>query len=84
MNLTDWRIKNKNYKDTFIFNEFYLTPGASVKIRTGEGWDTAEDMCMNRKDPFWDNEIDTITLFDSELNLVEKLRGLARASYSID
>lgn len=84
VNLTGWRIRNRNYKKTLVLPEFYLEPGASVKIHTGEGLNTADDIYMNMKDPVWDNELDIITVFDSELRMVEKLRGLARLDYSLE
>lgn len=84
VNLTGWRIRNKNYKSTFELPEFYLKAGASVSIHTGEGLNTEEGIYMNRKDPFWDNEVDTITVFDSSGEMIEKLKGLARLDYSIE
>jgi len=84
VNMTGWKIKNRNYKDSYTFPDFYLKAGSSVKIHTGKGWDTEEHLFMNRAASFWDNDIDIITVFDSEGKLIEKLKGLGRLTYSID
>ncbi|RLI92229.1 MAG: hypothetical protein DRO89_02470 [Candidatus Altiarchaeales archaeon] len=84
VNMTGWKIKNRNYRDSYTFPEFYLKPGGSVKIHTGEGLDTEGHLFMNRRTPFWDNDVDVITVFDSKGKKVEWRRGLGRLTYSID
>jgi hypothetical protein len=84
VNLTGWKIKNRNYKDSYTLPEFYLKAGDSVKIHTGKGLDTAEDLYIGRDQSFWDNDIDVITVFDGNGKLIEKLKGLGRLTYSIE
>jgi hypothetical protein len=81
VNLTDWKIKNRNYKNTFTIPEFVLAPGAAVKIHTGRGMNTESDIYMGYTEEFWNNEIDTITLFDRDWNIVAFWKGLARTQH---
>ena len=81
VNLTGWRIRNKNYRDTFIFPEFYRPGGESVKVHTGAGMNLQNDMYMGKIKAMWDDDRDTVALFDSEWDLVEKRTGFGKETY---
>ena len=49
----------------FIFpNGFTLSPGASVKVHTKVGQNTATDLFWGLRKPIWDNDFDTAVLFN--------------------
>jgi hypothetical protein len=78
VNMSGWRINNFNFKNAFTLPAFVLAPGASVKIHTGSGLDTETDLYMGKKDEFWNNNVDRITVYDSSGQVVDSWYGLAR------
>jgi hypothetical protein len=78
VNMTGWKVKNFNDKNTYTLPGFILAPEASVKIHTGSGLDTETDLYMGRRDEFWNNNVDTITVYDSNWQKVDSWYGLAR------
>jgi hypothetical protein len=69
--LTGWTLED-GQNHTYIFPDFGLTAGAKVKIRTGIGDDTSEDLFWNRSSSIWNNGGDTATLTDAEGNIVSR------------
>lgn len=68
-----WTLKDE-YGWTYILPEFTLDPGATVKIRTGCGQNTATDLywCHEGATAIWNNDGDIVFLYDLEGNLVTK------------
>ncbi len=69
--LTGWVLED-GQNHTYTFPDFSLTAGAKVKIRTGIGDDTSEDLFWNRSSSIWNNGGDTATLTDAEGNIVSR------------
>jgi hypothetical protein len=85
VNLTGWKVKNFNYKNTYTIPVFVLAPEASVKIHTGKGFNTETDLYMGRTEEFWNNNVDVITIFDADWQQVDSWYGLARNQHpSVD
>ena len=68
--MTDWRVRDE-VDHTYSFPPFVLGAGATVKLHTGSGTDTATDLYWGRGSAVWNNEGDTVYLFDSAWNLVD-------------
>lgn len=80
INLTNWVVRN-SVRKRFTIPEYYLKPGASVKIHTGRGINTEADIYLGFTEEFWNNEIDSITVYDSSWQQVDYWKGLARAQH---
>lgn len=50
-------------------------PGATIRVRTGEGDDSATDLFWNRGAPIWNNLGDTAFLYDSNGTLISQLQS---------
>lgn len=61
VNLDGWTLKNKDGV-TYTFDHYRLEGRATVRIHTGKGRDTENDLYMDRRDYVWDNHTDTATL----------------------
>ena len=61
--LHGWTISTQHNR-TYAFKNFTLQAGASVKLHTGSGNDTATDLYWNKKMPTWNNNGDMATLKD--------------------
>ena len=70
-NLTGWTLEDAQ-NHTYTFPDFSLKAGAKVKIRTGIGDDTSEDLFWNRSSSIWNNGGDTATLMDASGNIVSR------------
>ena len=55
---------------SYAFPDFSLAAGAAVKVRTGEGNDSATDLFWNRSSSIWNNGGDVATLKDASGNIV--------------
>jgi hypothetical protein len=62
--LRGWTITTQHNR-TYAFKNFTLQAGASVKLHTGSGNDTATDLYWNKKMPTWNNNGDMATLKDA-------------------
>ena len=61
VNLDGWTLKNED-GDTYTFDHYRLEGRATVRIHTGRGHDTDNDLYMDRHNEVWDNRSDTATL----------------------
>lgn len=69
--LTGWVLED-GQNHTYTFPDFSLSAGARVKVRTGVGEDTSEDLFWNRSSSIWNNDGDTATLMDASGNIVSR------------
>jgi hypothetical protein len=69
--LSGWTISTQHNR-TYAFKSLNLQAGASVKLHTGCGNDTATDIYWNKKMPIWNNNGDTATLKDASGNVVAR------------
>jgi endonuclease YncB( thermonuclease family) len=68
--LTGWTIAD-DYGWTYTFPEFNLEAGTQVKVRTGCGTDTAQDLFWCKDETaIWNNNGDCVHLLDTEGELV--------------
>lgn len=67
--LTGWIVKDATTKK-MAFAEFTLTQGFVVRIRTGNSTNTTSDIFWNRCSAVWNNDEDTVHLFDNNGNLI--------------
>lgn len=69
--LTGWQVKDLA-DHTYTFGIFVLQPGALVRLRTGKGQNTATDLYWGLAVAVWNNDHDTVLLYDSALVLVDQ------------
>jgi hypothetical protein len=69
--LHGWTVTTQHNR-TYAFKDFTLQAGASVKLHTGCGIDSAADIYWNKKMPIWNNNGDMATLKDASGNVVAK------------
>lgn len=71
--LTGWHVwdDSGSSRNRYTFGGFELLPGAHVKLHTGDGKDTATDLYWGRGQAIWNNNGDTVYLYDSEWNLID-------------
>lgn len=72
-NMGNWQVRDE-HGWTYTFPAFTLQPGAIVRIHTGCGGDSAEDLfwCKGGGAAVWNNGGDTVFLFDAAGNLVNQ------------
>ncbi|VVB68044.1 Lamin Tail Domain protein [uncultured archaeon] len=70
-NLAGWKLEDRQ-NHTYTFPDFTLSAGASVRIHTGVGSDTSEDLHWNRNTAIWNNDGDTATLKDASGDIVSR------------
>ena len=58
----------------FVFPEFVLEPGSSVRIWTGEGSDDGENLYWGQSTQVWNREADRVRLFDADGEFVLEAR----------
>ena len=75
--LAGWTLEDEG-NHTYTFPDFSLNAGASVKVHTGEGTDTARDLYWNRSTSVWNNAGDVATLRDASGNIVSSYSGGAK------
>jgi len=56
----------------YVFPAFILASGATVTLHTGSGEDSATDLYWGMGRPVWNNDGDTVLLYDSQGNLVDQ------------
>jgi competence protein ComEC len=70
-NLAGWTLEDAQ-NHSYSFPDISLKAGAAVKIHTGTGTDTAEDIYWNRSTSVWNNDGDVATLMDTSGNIIAK------------
>jgi competence protein ComEC len=63
-NLAGWVIQDQQ-NHTYVFPDFNLKAGATVKIHSGTGSNSDEDLYWNRSTSIWNNGGDLATLVDA-------------------
>jgi len=71
--MSGWKLFDKG-NHTYTFKTFNLKAGASVKVHTGQGEDTASDLYWKNKSPIWNNGGDEATLVDSTSTVVSSYK----------
>jgi len=71
VNLKGWRIMDEA-GHTYHFPALVLRPGQEVVLHTGSGTDTSHDLYWESKRAIWNNDHDTVYLYDSQGRLVDK------------
>lgn len=69
-NISGWHVKDL-VNHTYTFPTFMLAPGARVKLHTGCGSNTATDLYWCSGGAIWNNDHDTVFLYDSAWHLVD-------------
>jgi len=75
-----WTLSDKNNKHLYRFPIFTLNAGASVKVHTGSGTDTATDLYFGQSLPVWNNDGDTATLADSNGSIIDRTSNCQQAN----
>lgn len=71
VSLEGWTLSDQQ-NHTYTFQDFVLLAGTSVKVHTGSGDDTEEDIYCSRNTPIWNNDGDIATLTDAGGNVVAR------------
>jgi micrococcal nuclease len=66
-----WTLSDQQ-NHTYAFSNFTMKAGATVRVHSGSGNDTASDLYFNRKVPIWNNEGDVATLKDASGGVVAR------------
>lgn len=83
VDMTGWRVEDEaGYTYTFP-SGFSLADGATVRLHTGSGTDSATDLYWGRGSAVWNNGGDTAFLYDDSDNLVQTHEYPAPYSLSI-
>ena len=69
--LTGWHVKDLA-DHTYTFGAFNLQPGALVHLRTGKGQNTTSDLFWGLSTAVWNNDHDTVLLYDSAWVLLDQ------------
>lgn len=70
--MTTWKVQDQaKVAHTYTFPSFTLQPGASVVLHTGSGINTATDLYWGSSAAIWNNDGDTVYLYDGVWNLVD-------------
>jgi len=69
-NITNWKVRDVA-NHTYTFPTFVLAAGASLTLHTGSGTNTATDLYWGSGSAIWNNDGDTVYLYDSAWNLVD-------------
>ena len=64
VSLAGWTLED-GQNHTYSFPDVSLVAGAKLKVHSGAGTDTAEDLFWNRSSAVWNNNGDTATLKDA-------------------
>ena len=74
LNLTGWTVSDESGKTYQFPDGFTLGPGATVRLHTGSGTDTATDLYWDAGRPVWNNDGDTVTVttLEGEVEIEEE------------
>ena len=70
ISMSCWTLSDEGNKHLYRFPIFTLDAGASVKVYTGSGTDTATELYFGQSLAVWNNDGDTATLADSNGSVV--------------
>jgi len=70
-NMSGWHVRDE-MSALYIFPAFSLAPGARVRLRSGHGSDTPTDLYWGRGQAVWNNDGDTVYLYDTAWNLIDR------------
>ncbi|WP_244173734.1 lamin tail domain-containing protein [Streptomyces recifensis] len=73
VNLDGWRLTEDRRGITYTFRRFTLGGHETVRVHTGVGRDTADDLFQDRRDYVWDNRRDTATLRNDERRFIDSV-----------
>jgi endonuclease YncB( thermonuclease family) len=68
-NMTSWKIKDEA-NHTYTFPTFTFNPLTSFTLYTGSGTDTSDKLYWNSDSPIWNNDHDTLYLYDDTNKLI--------------
>jgi competence protein ComEC len=68
--MAGWKVRDEA-GNTYTFPSFLLWPGAWVRLHTGSGSNTATDLYWGQRRFIWNNDSDTVFLYDERGALVE-------------
>jgi hypothetical protein len=71
VDIANWMVKSESGK-TYIFPSLTLSAGATVKLHTGSGVDTQTDLYWGSTREIWNNDKDTVYLYDTSGNLIDR------------
>lgn len=69
--MTRWQVRDE-YGHTHIFSSFTLASGATVRLHTGAGANTQADLYWGSSSAIWNNDGDTVYLWDAAGNRVDE------------
>jgi len=69
--MTHWQVKDE-YGNTHVFPPFTLAGGATVRLHTGAGTNTQTDLYWGSSRAIWNNDGDTVYLWDAAGNPVDE------------
>ncbi len=70
--MTNWKLTDQSPRNVYTFPAFTLAPGASVKVWTGCGTNSAEELFWCHVRPVWDDDGDTAYLYNQSDELIDK------------
>lgn len=70
--MTGWMIFDDSGRQIYEFPSFTLNSGASVKVYTGKGSNSATELYMERGSPIWNNNGDTAILKDASGRVISQ------------
>ncbi|RLI90642.1 MAG: hypothetical protein DRO95_05815 [Candidatus Altiarchaeales archaeon] len=73
VNLSGWILRNRNFRRKYVFPGFVLDANESVRIHTGSGINSENELYMCFRSEMWDDEFEIITLLDSNGTLIDKM-----------
>ncbi|MGW1133911.1 lamin tail domain-containing protein [Streptomyces griseoluteus] len=73
VNLDGWRLTEDRRGITYTFRDFTLGGHETVRVHTGIGRDTADDLFQDRRDYVWDNRRDAATLRNDERRFIDSV-----------
>ncbi len=69
LSLKNWRLEDESRKE-YKFPDTYITTFTTLTLHTGNGTNTNNTLYWNQKRDVWNNDRDTLYLFDEANNLV--------------
>ena len=77
VDMGNWTLSDRA-SHIFRFPQFILHPGNRVRVWTGDGTDSENDLYWGSGTAIWNNQGDTATLCDREGNVVDRYKYLPR------